>query len=56
MASLELGQVLERDDFMEEYSRGNESLAWWRRMHWGRGIELFSSRSRTRTAISRCSH
>ena len=33
MASLELGQVLEHDHFMEEYSRGNEDLSWWRRMH-----------------------
>lgn len=41
MASLELGQVLEHDHFMEEYSRGNEDLSWWRRMHWGRGIALF---------------
>jgi putative spermidine/putrescine transport system permease protein len=43
MASLELGQVLEHDNFMEEYSRGSEDLSWWRRMHWGRGLALFAA-------------
>ena len=43
MASLELGQVLERDDFMDEFSRGNEDHSWWRRVHWGRGVALFGA-------------
>jgi putative spermidine/putrescine transport system permease protein len=43
MASLELGQVLEHDEFMQEYSRGRADVAWWRRMHWGRGIALFAA-------------
>jgi ABC-type spermidine/putrescine transport system permease subunit II len=40
MASLELGQALEREDFMESYSRGNESVSWFKRVHWGRGTAL----------------
>jgi putative spermidine/putrescine transport system permease protein len=43
MASLELGQVLEHDEFMQEYSRGSTGVAWWRRRHWGRGIALFAA-------------
>ncbi len=42
MASLELGYVIEGDqDFMDQYSRGNPSIAWIRRVHWGRGLVLF---------------
>ena len=41
MASLELGYVIEGDqDFMDQYSRGNPSKPWIRRVHWGRGIAL----------------
>jgi putative spermidine/putrescine transport system permease protein len=42
MASLELGYVIEGDqDFMDQYSRGNPSAPWFKRVHWGRGIALF---------------
>jgi putative spermidine/putrescine transport system permease protein len=42
MASLELGSVIEGDqDFMDQYSRGNFSMPWIRRVHWGRGLVLF---------------
>jgi putative spermidine/putrescine transport system permease protein len=42
MASLELGYVIEGDqDFMDQYSRGNPSKPWIRRVHWGRGLVLF---------------
>ena len=40
MASLELGQAIEHEDFMEQYSRGNPSASTFTRIHWGRGIAL----------------
>ncbi len=40
MASLELGSVMEHEDFMDGYSRGNPSKPWIRRVHWGRGTAL----------------
>lgn len=40
MASLELGQAMERDDFMKQYSRGNPSARKLKRIHWGRGTAL----------------
>jgi putative spermidine/putrescine transport system permease protein len=40
MASLELGQAIEHEEFMEPYSRGNPSAPGWRRVHWGRGTAL----------------
>jgi putative spermidine/putrescine transport system permease protein len=41
MASLELGYVMEHEEFMDPYSQGNPSKSWIRRVHWGRGLVLF---------------
>ncbi len=42
MASLELGNVMEGgQDLMDQYSRGNPSAPWFKRVHWGRGLALF---------------
>jgi putative spermidine/putrescine transport system permease protein len=40
MASLELGQAMEHEEFMEPYSRGNPTAPKMRRIHWGRGTAL----------------
>ena len=41
MASVVLGDAIEHGDFMEPYSRGRPTKAWFRRVHWGRGLALF---------------
>jgi putative spermidine/putrescine transport system permease protein len=40
MASLVLGDAIEHDEFMDDYSRGTPSRPWFFRVHWGRGIAL----------------
>jgi putative spermidine/putrescine transport system permease protein len=40
MASLELGYAIEGEVLMDQYSRGNPSKAWIRRVRWGRGVVL----------------